>query len=367
MSLGLATADDAPGAGATEGVLGRGLAPRDESKPREQEDDSSTESDDDDDVEDEVEDDEEDGEENAADDDEVEDDFDVSSDVEENDEDLEVETETMPKQDNKKQKKQKKGGGIVPEENDKHELKEVNEDGAVLNIGARKRIRRAAATVNYRDKSGDDDDDDDNESEDHSSDDAENKDDDDDEDDDDARSNEGGSNSWSAPAKKRTTSNAALSAAKAGSTTNTNAKKSISIDMSRKSKSTRGRKNDVAITATSSSYDDAEDLDNESLAFQLSSPLSKELGALRRKLWGHCKGWRPGQCWGLSVALNKKRGLLVAPTGTGKSLCYQLPALVLPGVTVVVSPLVALMQEQLASLPPLLQVGHGGDFSSMIG
>jgi hypothetical protein len=34
----------------------------------------------------------------------------------------------------------------------------------------------------------------------------------------------------------------------------------------------------------------------------------------------------------------------------------QLPALVLPGVTVVVSPLVALMQEQLASLPPLLQV-----------
>jgi superfamily II DNA helicase RecQ len=48
-----------------------------------------------------------------------------------------------------------------------------------------------------------------------------------------------------------------------------------------------------------------------------------ELAQLRRKLWGHCRGWRPGQCWGVAVAMNKQRGLLVAPTGTGKSLCYQ--------------------------------------------
>jgi len=56
------------------------------------------------------------------------------------------------------------------------------------------------------------------------------------------------------------------------------------------------------------------------------------------------------------VALEQRRGLLVAPTGMGKSLCYALPALLLPGVTIVVSPLVALMAEQLAGLPPLLQV-----------
>src|SRR4051794_26508518 len=44
------------------------------------------------------------------------------------------------------------------------------------------------------------------------------------------------------------------------------------------------------------------------------------------------------------------RVLLIAPTGGGKSLTYQLPAALLPGTTLVVSPLVALMEDQVRSL-----------------
>jgi ATP-dependent DNA helicase RecQ len=65
--------------------------------------------------------------------------------------------------------------------------------------------------------------------------------------------------------------------------------------------------------------------------------------------FGH-PAFRPGQREAIEALLASGRLLLVAPTGGGKSLCYQLPACMLPGTTLVVSPLIALMQDQVAAL-----------------
>jgi ATP-dependent DNA helicase RecQ len=60
--------------------------------------------------------------------------------------------------------------------------------------------------------------------------------------------------------------------------------------------------------------------------------------------------FRPGQREVIGAVLDRRDVLCVMPTGGGKSLCYQLPALVQPGVTLVVSPLIALMKDQVDSL-----------------
>ena len=61
-------------------------------------------------------------------------------------------------------------------------------------------------------------------------------------------------------------------------------------------------------------------------------------------------GFRPGQEAVIEALLAGRNALAVMPTGSGKSLCFQVPALVMDGLTVVVSPLVALMQDQVAAL-----------------
>ena len=60
--------------------------------------------------------------------------------------------------------------------------------------------------------------------------------------------------------------------------------------------------------------------------------------------------FRPGQASVMEALLAGRHVLAVMPTGAGKSLCYQVPALVKGGLTIVVSPLVALMQDQVAAL-----------------
>ena len=61
-------------------------------------------------------------------------------------------------------------------------------------------------------------------------------------------------------------------------------------------------------------------------------------------------GFRPGQEEIVSAVLAGENVLAVMPTGSGKSLCYQLPAIARPGLTLVVSPLIALMRDQVRAL-----------------
>src|ERR1700756_877251 len=56
--------------------------------------------------------------------------------------------------------------------------------------------------------------------------------------------------------------------------------------------------------------------------------------------------FRPGQREAVCAALERRDSLVVMPTGGGKSLCYQLPAIAGDGLVVVVSPLIALMSDQ---------------------
>src|SRR6478672_9199596 len=60
--------------------------------------------------------------------------------------------------------------------------------------------------------------------------------------------------------------------------------------------------------------------------------------------------FRPGQREVIAAVLDGCDALCIMPTGGGKSLCYQLPALARDGITLVVSPLIALMKDQVDAL-----------------
>jgi ATP-dependent DNA helicase RecQ len=87
------------------------------------------------------------------------------------------------------------------------------------------------------------------------------------------------------------------------------------------------------------------------LAVAETAPLEEARGLLRR-VWGH-PDFRGLQAEVVTEILAGRDALAVLPTGGGKSVCYQIPSLMRPGVGLVVSPLIALMSDQVAALRQL--------------
>ncbi|MBP8292747.1 MAG: RecQ family ATP-dependent DNA helicase [Caldilineaceae bacterium] len=92
----------------------------------------------------------------------------------------------------------------------------------------------------------------------------------------------------------------------------------------------------------------------------------RQLSQQAQRLFGYTT-LLPGQAEVMAAVARGEHVLAILPTGAGKSLCYQLPAFTGAGLTLVISPLIALMKDQLDSLPPPLRQQAAAINSSMDG
>ena len=81
----------------------------------------------------------------------------------------------------------------------------------------------------------------------------------------------------------------------------------------------------------------------------MENPYLAEAQALLRKYYGY-PAFRPAQQPVVASLLAGADTLAIMPTGAGKSICFQVPALIFPGVTLVISPLISLMKDQVDAL-----------------
>ena len=116
--------------------------------------------------------------------------------------------------------------------------------------------------------------------------------------------------------------------------------------------STSTAQNDNFITTTvrfvGNVHNDASDQSLQRANYEFSGEL---FDALHAKFG--IKKFRPNQLQAVNAAMLQKDCFILMPTGGGKSLCYQLPAILQPGVTVVISPLVSLIHDQVTKLKDL--------------
>jgi ATP-dependent DNA helicase RecQ len=85
---------------------------------------------------------------------------------------------------------------------------------------------------------------------------------------------------------------------------------------------------------------------------RLPRPTTRQVANVVTKVFG-LSSLRPGQQAVIDAVLAGRHTLAIMPTGAGKSLCYQVPAMLMPGTTVVISPLIALMKDQFEKMTAL--------------